>query len=121
MVNKRTKTKVNTNMGPAVMQNWTSQQRIVVYGIGLGIVLTLVSLAITNASLSMLPFHYGYFIFRSGVIGGGAITVHGWPFAYLGLSSIATYFAYFAFLLNFIIYTMVGIVVLINYNKLKRK
>jgi len=118
MVNK--KTKANVYAGPAIMQNWTSQQRIVVYGIGLGLVLTLISLAITNASLSMLPFHYGYFIFRSGEIGGGAVSVHGWPFAYLGMSVIATYFAYFAFLLNFIIYTIIAVVIGINYNKLRR-
>lgn len=121
MVDKKTKTKAKVSAEPAVMQNWTPQQRIVVYGIGLGLVLTLISLVIANASLSMVPFHYGYFIFRSGTIGGGAVSVHGWPFGYLGLSTIATYFAYFAFLLDFIIYTIIAIVIGINYKKIRRE
>jgi hypothetical protein len=99
-------------VGPSWLATMNYSQRLVIYGVIGGLVLTFLSLLIANMALSNDLFYMGYFVMLNDVNAGPSVmTLRGFPFSFMSTSAIANMFGYFAFLVNFIIYVIVVIAV----------
>lgn len=110
------KQRMNTGM----LQTMNYSQRLVVYGMLGGIVLTLVSFLVTNMALSNDLFYMGYFVVSVDATAGPSVmALHGFPFSFMSTSAVATMFGYFAFLANFIVYVLVVVAIGLLYQRYK--
>lgn len=103
---------------PRLLQRFTFKQRLIIYAVIGGNILTWLSFLVVNAGISRNLFFIGYYIVSLNPQAGACMmTFHGYPFIFMSSSDIATLFGYFAYLGNFMFYTIVIIILGLPYEK----